>query len=154
MNNKFNFKKIEENQFLCSITGLIASDFIYKKVNNKTVYQSKIFLNDYNLKINIIKTLKENNYLTTDEVKYSNLIIINIWNLEVYEQYKDFLKKGSYIEIQGILKYKIYNRFCGGQRLQLFFIVNNIFKVKQPKQEYTDDFFINNKFPQIVYSQF
>lgn len=154
LNSKFNFKQSEKNQLMCSITGLIAGDFIYKKVNNKIVYQNKIFLNDYNLKNNIIETLKENNSLITNEIKYSNLIVINIWNLEVYEQYKEFLNKGVTIEMQGILKYKIYNRFCGGQRLQLFFIVNNIFRIKQPVLEYNEEVSMKNKFPQIVYSQF
>ena len=106
------------------------------------------------MKNNIIKLLKENDSSITDRVKYSNLVVINIWNLEVYEQCKNLLKKGVTIEMQGILKYKIYNRFCGGQRLQLFFTINNIFRIKQPMQEYNEEIYIKNKLPQIVYSQF
>lgn len=154
MSNKCDFKELKKNELLCSIAGLVASDFIPKEVNNKIVYQSKMFLNDYNLKNYIIKNLKENDSSITDGVKYSNSVVINIWNLEVYEQYKDLLKKGITLEVQGILKYKIYNRFCGGQRLQLFFTINSIFRVKQPIREYNEEIFTKNKLPQIVYSQF
>lgn len=154
LSNKFNSKKIKKNELLYSIAGLVASDFICKEVNNKVVHQSKIFLNDCELRNNIIKILKENDSLITDRVKYSNLVVINIWNLEVYEQCKDLLKKGVTLEAQGILKYKIYNRFCGGQRLQLFFTINNIFRIKQPIQEYNEEMHVRNKLPQIVYSQF
>ena len=154
MGNKRDFKELKKNELLCSITGLVASDFIPKNVNNRIVYHSKMFLDNYNLKNDIIKNLKESNTLITDRVKYSNSVIINIWNLEVYEQCKDLLKKGVTIETQGILKYKIYNRFCGGQRLQLFFTINNIFRIKQPMQEYNEEIFIKNKLPKIVYSQF
>ena len=154
MNNKSNLKKSKENKLTCAIEGLISSDFIPKIVNGKTIYQGKIFLNNYNLKSTIINSLKEQNPLIADKPKYSNLVVVSFWNSDTYEQYKDYLQKGVPLEIYGILKYKIYSRLCGGEKLQLFFTANTVFKVKEPMIEYNEEVYIKNRIPQIVYSQF
>ena len=137
-----------------TIIGTLANNFICKKVNDRIMYQSKIFLNNNDLKESIIKEIKQNSLILPNNTKLSNSILLNIWNVEIYEQHKLFLEKGATIEVSGLLKYKLYNRFCGGQKLQIFFNVNNISKIKQPLYLEHNDFLENNRLPEIVYYQF
>lgn len=119
------------NYISCTINGIIANDFKYKNINNKSVYQSKLFFTNINIKKDIIDILKKTDNSIPSNIKSSNKIIINIWDAETYEQFNTFLKKGSSIEATGILKYKIYNKLYGGQKLEFFFNIHSIFKIKE-----------------------
>lgn len=142
-------KKVE-----CSLSGLLCKDFITKEVSNKIVYQGKIFINNYLIKDKLLNFLVENSNSEVMDANISNSVIVNIWNIEIYEQYKDVLKKGIEIEMRGTLKYKVYNRFFGAKHIQLFFNVNSIYKIKQSLRCCDDDTIYKNRLPQITYSQF
>lgn len=148
-----NKTKILENGKDYTISGTLANNFICKNVNGRIMYQSKLFLNKNKLKNEIIDMLTEYDDEIEINTKFSNSIMLNIWNVEVYEQHKLFLEKGSTIEINGILKYKVYNRFCGGKKVQLFFSINNLYKITESNYG-LNKLSINNNSPNIVYYQF
>lgn len=147
------FKRYKDNKFFCTLEGIIASDFKNKDVNSRTVYQSKIYSTNSNFDKELLKHIKEIDDTINDNIKISNSILLNFWHVEVYEKYKDMLEKGSVIKAEGLIGYKVYNRFCGGKQLHLFFAVNDIVEViSVPEKNSTSNRL--SSMPQVLYAQF
>lgn len=127
----------ERKYVKCTLSGLLGSDFILKNIENKVVFQSRIFINNYKLKKNIINLVEQNNSSIPKDIKYPNSIIVNLWNIDEYECCKDYLHKGVEIEAYGNITYYIYKRFCTGLRIQLFFNIHHISKIKNIDKSYS-----------------
>lgn len=147
------FKKYKDNKFFCTLEGVIASDFKNKDVNSRTIYQNNIYSTNSNFDKEFLKHIKEIDSTIDDKIKVSTSILLNFWHTDVYDKYKDFLQKGTIIKAEGLIGYKVYNRFCGGKQMHLFFAVNDIVEVISVPKKNSANMTLSRT-PQVLYAQF